>query len=77
MKYWTDKQWDALLLMTGDSGSFSVSMSIGDVHLNRMSGVTRYELEYPTHIVSLRRHVPPNDKELDTLRYMYEMYMSI
>lgn len=77
MKYWTDKQWDALLQMTGDTRSFVVSMSIGDVYLTRMNGVTRYELEYPTHSVTLRRHVPPNDKELDTLRYMYEMFMSI
>ena len=77
MKYWTDRQWDALLQMTGHTRSFVVSMSIGDVYLTRMSGIVHYRLEYPTHYVTLKRGVPPNDKELDTLRYMYEMYMSI
>ena len=77
MKYWTDRQWDALLQMTGHTRSFVVSMSIGDVYLNRMTGVSHYVLEYPTHYVTLKRGVPPNSKELDTLRYMYEMYMSI
>ena len=77
MKYWTNRQWDALLRMTGDNKSFVVSMSIGDVYLNRMSGVTHYVLEYPTHSVTLKKDVPPNSKDLDSLRYMYEMYMSI
>lgn len=77
MKFWTNRQWDALLRMTGHNKSFVVSMSIGDVYLNRMGGVTRYRLEYPTHSVTLKKDVPPNSKDLDTLRYMYEMYMSI
>ena len=77
MNFWTQRQWDALLRMTGDCGGFIASMSIGDVYLKRMSGVTRYELEYPTHSVTLKKDVPPNSKDLDTLRYMYEMFMSI
>lgn len=77
MKFWTNRQWDALFRMTGHNRSFVVSMGIGDVYLNRMGGATHYVLEYPTHIVTLKKNVPPNSKELDTLRYMYEMYMSI
>ena len=77
MNFWTNRQWDALLRMTGHNKSFVVPMSIGDVYLKRMSGVIHYVLEYPTHMVTLKRGVPPNSKDLDTLRYMYEIYMSI
>ena len=77
MKFWTNRQWDALLRMTGHNGSFVASMSIGDVYLNRMSGVTHYVLEYPTHSVTLKKDVPPNSTDLTYLRYMYDMYMSI
>lgn len=77
MKFWTDRQWDALFRMTGHNRSFVVSMGIGDVYLNRMSGVTHYELEYPTHSVTLKKDVPPNSKDLTYLRYMYNEYMSI
>ena len=77
MKYWTNKQWDALLQMTGHNKSFVVSMSIGDVYLTRMSGIVHYRLEYPTHYVTLKEGVPPKSKDLDTLRYMYNEYMSI
>ena len=77
MNFWTNRQWDALLRMTGHHKSFVVSMSMGDVYLMRMRGGTHYVLEYPTHSVTLKKDVPPNSKDLDTLRYMYEMFMSM
>lgn len=78
----TDTQWKALKKMTSSSmfkGTtwWACDLYIGRVKVNRMGGATHYVLEYPTHIVTLKKNVPPNSKELDTLRYMYEMYMSI
>ena len=75
MNFWTNRQWDALLRMTDiPVRYFVVSMSIGDVYLKRRSA--HYLLEYPTHSVTLKRGVPPNSKDLDTLRYMYNEYLS-
>lgn len=75
MKFWTDKQWEALRRMVGLRGTFNVSMSIGVVRLSRVS--SHYELEYPTHIVTLKKDVPPNSTDLSYLYYMYNEYMSI
>jgi len=73
--YWTDKQWEALRRMVGLNGSLDVSLSIGKVRLSKVS--SHYELEYPTHIVTLKKDVPPSNTDLTYLRYMYNEYMSI
>lgn len=77
--YWTDKQWEALKKMTSSSmfkGTtwWACDLSIGRVKLNRV--LEHYELEYPTHIVTLKKHVPPNGTDLHYLRYMYNEWSS-
>ena len=73
-KYFTDQQWEALQKMTSSSifkGTtwWAYDFEIGRVKLNRVS--EHYELEYPTHIVTLKRNVPPNKKDLRYLRMLY------
>ena len=75
MKFWTDRQWEALRRMVGLSGTLGVSMSIGMVRLTKV--LEHYELEYPTHIVTLKKNVPPSSTDLTYLRYMYNEYMSM
>lgn len=80
MKFWTDTQWEALKKMTSSSmfkGTtwWACDLSIGRVKLDRLSDGS-YQLEYPTHYVTLKKDVPPNSIDLSYLRYMYNEWSS-
>ena len=80
MKFWTDTQWEALKKMTSTSMFdgctwWACDLDIGRVRVNRLSDES-YELEYPTHYVTLKKHVPPNGTDLYYLRILYNGWSS-
>jgi hypothetical protein len=71
----TDKQLNALKKMTSSSmfrGTtwWACDLDIGKVRVNRLSNDS-YELEYPTHYVTLRRGKRVTGYDLNYLRVLY------
>ena len=74
----TDKQWNALNKMTEskwNNNFFSAILSLGEVTIRKV--LDHYELEYPSHSVSLYKDRDINGTDLHYLRYLYNEYMSI
>jgi hypothetical protein len=71
----TDKQLNALKKMTSSSMFrrttwWACDLDIGRVRVNRLSNDS-YELEYPTHYVTLRRGKRVTGYDLNYLRVLY------
>jgi len=69
----TDKQWNALDTMTGHNGKFSTLVSIGKITIRKV--LAHYELEYPTHYVTLKKDKSVNSTDLHYLRYLYNEWL--
>lgn len=75
-----DRQWKSLKKMTSSSmfkGTtwWACDLNIGRVRVNRLSDET-YELEYPTHYVTLKRGKSVSDTDLNYLRVLYNQWSS-
>ena len=73
----TDNQWNALERMTRSKYNnffFSSTLSVGEVTIRKV--LAHYELEYPTHSVTLKKDKSVNSTDLHYLRYLYNEYMS-
>jgi len=74
----TDKQWNALERMTGskwNNNFFSSTLSIGEVTIRRV--INHYQLEYPTHYVTLKKDKSVNGTDSAYLRYLYNEWLSM
>jgi hypothetical protein len=73
----TDSQWEALERMTRskyNNNFFSSTLSVGEVTIRKV--LAHYELEYPTHSVTLKKDKSVNGTDLHYLRYLYNEYLS-
>jgi hypothetical protein len=70
----TDEQWNGLERMVKDTPWFSALLSIGEVKLVKKDD--RFELEYPTHYVTLKKDKRVNGTDLLYLRFLYNAYLS-
>lgn len=73
-----DNQWEALKKMTSSSmfrGTtwWACDLSIGRVRVNRLSDES-YELEYPTHYVTLKKDKSVSSTDLNYLRILYTQW---
>jgi hypothetical protein len=74
----TDKQWNALNKMTESNyghNFFSSTLSLGEVTIRKV--LDHYELEYPSHSVSLYKDGDINGTDLHYLRYLYNEWMYV
>ena len=72
----TDTQWEALKKMTSTSMFkgctwWACDLDIGRVRVNRLSDES-YELEYPTHYVTLKKGKSVSSTDLSFLRILYK-----
>lgn len=75
-----DTQWEALKKMTSSSIFQGVTwwacdLEIGRVRVNRVSNES-YELEYPTHYVTLKKDKSVSGTDLHYLRILYNEWSS-
>ena len=73
----TDSQWNALERMTEskyNNNFFSSTLSLGEVTIRKV--LEHYQLEYPTHYVTLKKDKSVNGTDLQYLRYLYNEYLS-
>jgi len=76
----TDKQLNALKKMTSSSMFKGVTwwacdLDIGRVRVNRLTNES-YELEYPTHYVTLKKDKSVSGTDLHYLRILYNEWSS-
>ena len=72
--YMNDSQWSALIRVTEVDGMYSVEASLGKITLLKKDD--GFDLEYPSHSVSLYRDssIPSTDRYY--LHYMYNEWLS-
>jgi len=71
-----DKQWNALERMTEskyNNNFFSSTLSVGMVTLREV--LNGFELEYPTHSVTLKKDKSVSSTDLHYLRYLYNEWL--
>jgi len=54
---------------------FSSTLSIGEVTIRRV--INHYQLEYPTHYVTLKKDKSVNGTDSAYLRYLYNEWLSM
>ena len=69
-----DSQWSALIRVTEVHGVYSVEASLGKITLLKKDD--GFDLEYPTHTISLYRDSSISSSDKYYLHYMYNEWLS-